>query len=313
MDLTKIKKTLQKNKWWSLLPIGLIAILIVFANNFSVITATEHRFTGYLKNLVPQNNDNQLVVIEYSPEKINRAEIAGLIQTLSDLNARSILLDLDLANPSASELDDNMLSLTLKANNRGKTVLAVYSDNGRILKPMRSFSKHTLQGYIDLNYDYSQHHSPIELNFRTAATKYTHAVLQQLGRSGSVYSNTLIEPGLDINTITKYSFSQIIENNSNQKLASKHILIGPNLPRTNTHALLFNTLVNGEVSFIPRYIVFALFLTLASLLSYVFFKYKKRSTVISIALFVLVLPIALNVLSVLALRSLLPAISLSAL
>ena len=98
MDLTKFKKVLQKNKWWSLLPVGLIAILIIIANNFNAITATEHRFTGYLKNFVSQNNDNQLVVIEYSPEEINRAEIAGLIQTLSDVNARSILLDLDLTN-----------------------------------------------------------------------------------------------------------------------------------------------------------------------------------------------------------------------
>ena len=311
MDLTKIKKALQKNKWWSLLPIGLIAILIVVVNNFSVITATEHRFSGYLKNLVSQNYDDQLVIIGYSPEEINRAEIAGLIQTLSDANARSILLDLDLANPSASELDDNMLSLTLKANNRGKTILAVYSDEGRILKPLRSFSKHAKKGYIDLNFDYSQHHIPIELNLRTAATKYTHAVLQQLGKSGSEYSTTLIEPGLNINYVTKYSFSQIIENNFNQKLTGKHILIGPNLQRTNTHALLFKTLVNGEVSFAPSYIVFAFFLALASLLAYVFIKYKKRSTVIFIASFVLVLPIALNVLSVLALRSLLPTISLS--
>ena len=311
MDLTKIKKALQKNKWWSLLPIGLIAILIVITNNISVITATEHRFTGYLKNFVPQNNDDQLVVIEYSPEEINRAEIAGLIQTLSDVNARSILLDLDLTNPSIPELDDNMLSLTLKANNRGRTVLPVYSYNGRILKPLRSFSKHTKKGYIDLNFDYSQYHTPIELNFRTAVTKYTHAVLQQLGRSGSEYSTTLIEPGLDINNITKYSFAQIIAKNSDQKLAGKHILVGPNLPRTNTLALLFKTLVNGEVSFAPEYIVFALFLALAFLLVYVFIKYKKRSSVISIALFMLMLPIALNVLSVLAFRTILPSISLS--
>ena len=312
MDLTKFKKVLQKNKWWSLLPVGLIAILIVVANNFNAITATEHRFTGYLKNFVSQNNDNQLVVIEYSPEEINRAEIAGLIQTLSDVNARSILLDLDLTNPSIPELDDNMLSLTLKANNRGRTVLPVYSDNGRILKPLRSFSKHAKKGYIDLNFDYSQYHIPIELNLRTSATKYTHAVLQQLGRSGSEYSNTIIEPGLDINNITKYSFAQIIGKSSNQKLANKHILIGPSSPRTNTHALLFNTLVNGEVYYAPKYIVFVLILVFASLLAYVFFKYKKRSTVISLALLVLMLPIALNVLSVLGFRSILPAISLSA-
>ena len=311
MDLTDIKKALQKNYWWTLLPIGLIAILIVIANNFNAITATEHRLAGYLQNLIFKNNNDELIVIEYSPEEINRAEIAGLIQTLSDVNARSVLLDLDLTNPSSSELDDNMLSLTLMATNRGKTVLPVYSNNGRVIKPLKSFSKFAKLGYIDINSDQNQYHSPIELTFRTAATTYSHAVPQQLGKSRSENPSTLIEPGLDINSITKLPFSQTIEKNSHQKLFGKHIIIGPNLPRTNIHALLFSTLVNGKVHFVPNYIPFTLFLFLSSLLTYVFLKYKKRSSVINISILVLMLPMVINIASVMLFRSLLPALSIS--
>lgn len=312
MDLTNLKSSLQKNKWLFSLPIVLTAILIAFAFNFNIIKSVEYEFSGYLKNLVSKTNKNEkLVVIEYSQKNINRAEIAGFIQTLSDINASSILLDLDLTSSSSSEVDDNMLSLTLKANNRGKTVLPVYDTNNNIAKPLSIFSKFAKLGYVDINLYGYKYFIPIELNHRTAATKYTHAVLRQLGKPGSEYNETIIEPGLNIESVKKFTFSDVIKTNNYEMLSGKHVQIGPKSHRTDIHALLFNTLANGEFAFAPVYFALIIFCVLAFLLTYAFSKNNKRSNIISLSLLFLVIPIAINLSSLYLFRLLLPGLSIS--
>jgi CHASE2 domain-containing sensor protein len=86
------------------------AIFIVIANSVNLLSKTEYDIAGLFNNTSNQNQNDQLIIIEYKPEEINRVEVAGLIQNLADANVRSILLDLDLSNPSLKSMDDEILA-----------------------------------------------------------------------------------------------------------------------------------------------------------------------------------------------------------
>lgn len=124
---------------------------------------------------------------------------------------------------------------------------------------------------------------PIQLRSNTAASEYPHAVLLQLGNQRSDNLSTLIEPSINAASIYRLSFSETIKNSNNKRFAHKDILIGPNTKRTTIHALLYKTLMHGEVKAVPQYINFAIFLILSLFLVNLFAKNDDRMHIIFIS------------------------------
>ena len=312
MKLTAVKKLPIDKKWFSLIPILLIGVLIITVNLLSTFSVTEYRIASHLKKLTTaQDYTDKLVVIEYKPKVITRIEIAGLIQTLADANARSILLDLNLSKASLVEIDDYILSQTLKANKKIKVILPIYTNGDQALEPLPSFSKHTALGYVDLQSDVNHQSMPIQLRSNTAASEYPHAVLLQLGNQRSDNLSTLIEPRINTASIYRLPFSETIKNSNNKRFAHKDILIGPNTKRTTIHALLYKTLMHGEVKAVPQYINFAIFLILSLFLVNLFAKNDDRMHIIFISSCIAILPLISSLASIVFLRALIPAFSLT--
>ena len=73
MKLTAVKKLSIDKKWFSLIPILLIGVLIITVNLLSTFSVTEYRIASHLKRLTTaQDYTDKLVVIEYKPKVITR-------------------------------------------------------------------------------------------------------------------------------------------------------------------------------------------------------------------------------------------------
>ncbi len=279
----------------------------MIANSVNLLSKTEYDIAGLFNNTSNQNQNDQLIIIEYKPEEINRVEVAGLIQNLADANVRSILLDLDLSNPSLNSMDDEILANALEENTKVNIFLPIYSKQNKFIRPLSPFSKHTKLGYINLQADNNDLYTPIQLKLNTAADSYPHSVLLQVGGISSDNNTTLIQPGIDINSIVRLPFSQSTIKIDNQHFKHKDVIIGPTNKRTKYPALLFSTLQHGNIGTISAYIILAIFLTLSLLLVNLFSKNENRSQIIFISICIAVSPLILNLISIVYFRILFPA------
>lgn len=185
--------------------------------------------------------------------------------------------------------------------------MPIYSKQNKFIRPLSPFSKHTKLGYINLQADNNDLYTPIQLKLNTAADSYPHSVLLQVGGISSDNNTTLIQPGIDINSIVRLPFSQSTIKIDNQHFKHKDVIIGPTNKRTKYHALLFSTLQHGNIGTISAYIILAIFLILSLLLVNLFSKNKNRSQIIFISICIAVSPLILNLISIVYFRILFPA------
>lgn len=304
MEVTAVKAKFQE-KWLQLIPIILIGFLVVVLSKLSLFTHAEHKLLGLIHS-PSQNSNSDLVVIEYTEDSINRAQLAGLLQSFSEHNTKSVLLDINLSEIGENTLDDDILSNTLKANNTTKIILPIYKIEDKRIRPLASFRKYTKTGFIDLDLDKNSSNKPIKLSFNTSANSDIHAIKVQLGNNSNTTISTLIEPGISLDNIIKYSFKESQIQNA-ETFKNKHILIGPNTKRTNNHALLFLTLQEGEVNQLESHIIFSLFLVLSLALLILFASNMSRTKIIFASAAIAMIPIVINLIAFTLFRTLLPS------
>ena len=176
MKFPTINTEVLSRTWPHLLTILLIGNAILIIGNLSISNAAEYKFTNILFSAVSTHNKNELTIIEYNTADINRASLAGLVQSLISANAKSILLDIDLSQPGKHTLDDSILSNTLQANVTTNIVIPVYKLNQKTIRPLSAFSKHAKIGFIDFALDESVLNRSINLKLNTASNSYPHAI-----------------------------------------------------------------------------------------------------------------------------------------
>ena len=309
MKIFPINKRILSCKWPHLLTILLIGNVILLIGNLTVSNTAEYKFTSMLYSAVGTHNKNEHAIIEYNTTDINRASLAGLVQSLIDVNAKSILLDIDLSQSSAHPFDDSILSNTLQANSSSNIVIPIYKSERKTIRPLSTFRKHVKIGFIDYALDESVLNKSINLKLNTASTSYPHAVILQLGKQSSGIASTYLDPAFSENIINKYLFNEII-NSDAEIFKNKHIIIGPSSKRNNNHALLLETLKSGKFSSIPAHILLVVFFILSLLLINLFSKNENRSQIFLGSTAISVFPLILNYITLTFFRTLFPSLLL---
>ena len=280
---------------------------MLIAANSTFFNTVEYKFSSSFNKTATHNKEQ--IIIEYSSNDINRASIAGLVQSFVDANARSIFLDIDLSQPGSPPLDDDILSKTLQANQSANIILSAYRTDANIIRPLSSFSKYAKVGYVDSSLDENIINKAIHLNVSAATKTYQHAALLQLGRTRSNKETTFIDPAVIDLPITIIKLSELT-NRDFSEFKNKHITIGPNSNRTKNHALLLASLQRGELSSVSGHIVIAAFLFLSLFLINLFAKNENRLQIIALSSIVALLPLVLNFISITFFRTLFPSLLL---
>jgi len=268
---------------------------MVIAGNFTFFNSAEYKFSSIFNKSTDHHSG--LIVIEYASTDINRATIAGLVQSFVDAKAKSIFLDIDLSQPDSYPLDDDILSNTLKANQSSNIILSIYDSDGKFIRPLSSFSKYAKIGFVDYSLDENILNKPISLKVNTASSTYSHAVLLQLGKTSSNNLFTYIDPAVVQAPVTTLSLNEL-SNSDTANFNNKHIIIGPNSDRTKNHALLFKSLQRGELSSVSGHIVIVTFLFLSLFLINLYTKNENRLQIIALSTVIAALPLILNFISI---------------
>ncbi len=297
-----------KKIWLPYLPIIVIGLCVAGASKFTSIAHIEYMFSGYINNATNRHANEDLVIIKYKPEEINRVMLAGLIQSLVDARAKSIALDIDLSHPVENPLDDEILSNVLKDNKAANIILPIYEKNNEFIWPLSSFKRYTQLGFIDVNIENSTLYDSFPLSLETSANIFPHTALRQLGKPIPEQATTYLEPGRNLKR-SYYSFTEVI--NSDTKIyKNKHVLIAPDLKRTQFNALIFKTLSRGVFRSVPDYIVFGIFLAISFLLINISKKEKRLTKTILQSVFFTLSPIIIIYISISLYRIQLPSFSL---
>ena len=305
MDLMKIKSKVASTHAHLIL-IVLIGLAIFAISKLSILDSIEHKLSSYINTSKVSSSVSEVVIIKYTSDDVNRAKLAGLVQFLAENKAKSILIDVDLSKAGDNDLDNSILSNTLKANTATRIIIPVYKRENNISRPISSFKKYARKGFIDLALDSEALDTPINLLLKTQTESIPHAALVQLRMQYSNYSKTYIDPRKTLEHVQEYLFK-----NANRLdgsvFKSKHIIIGPDSNRTFSHASLIETLKQGNINLLSEYLVLFLFFVCSSILLRLFSKEIRKSYLLFVSAFILSLPIIINYISLNYFRILFPS------